>query len=328
MLKVGIIGCGGIAHAHADGWLAAGDLAKVTAVCDVDPGNRAKMAEKVGGAEGFTDWSEMLAKADLDAVDICLPHHLHKAAIVAAADAGKHVLCEKPLCISLAEAAEIVAAQGRNGITIACAHNQIFTPCVQRARQLLDEGVFGRVLSVKTADCFRISRDQQTWGWRASLATAGGGELIDTGYHPSYLLLYLAGSRPKQVTAMVQNFDQPLLEGEDSANVLVRFENGAMGQIFTSWSWEWPGGFWKFHVIGEKGQMWGSGQQFFRKMLGQDVEREELPPMNGFHAETRHFAECLASGARPVQSEEDGIAVLRVILGAYEASREGRVVAL
>ena len=328
MLNVGIIGCGGIAQPHADGWLAAADIARVTAVCDVVDENRRRMADKVGGAQEFADWNAMLANAEVDAVDICLPHHLHKAAILAAADAGKHILCEKPLCVSPAEATEIVAARERNRVVIACAHNQIFTPCVQRAHHLINEGALGRVLSVKTADCFHINRDKGTWGWRANLATAGGGELIDTGYHPSYLLLYLAGSRPTQVTALIQNFNQPLLEGEDCANVIVRFESGAMGQIFTSWSWERPAGFWKLHVIGDKGQVWGSGRTLYRKMLGQPAEQEELPAAHEFHAETRHFAECLASGTRPLQTDDDGIAVLKVILGAYEASREGRVVNL
>ena len=161
MLKVGIIGCGGIAHAHADGWLAAGDLAKVTAVCDVDPGNRAKMAEKVGGAEGFTDWSEMLA-SNLDAVDICLPHHLHKAAIVAAADAGS-VLCE---------AALHQPRGGRRDRRRRGAAASLSPPTTRSSRRAFSAGSYWMRASSGASSRSRrpvlhISRDQQTWGWRA-----------------------------------------------------------------------------------------------------------------------------------------------------------------
>ena len=87
----------------------------------------------------------MLAGADIDAVDICLPHHLHAAAIVAAAEAGKHILCEKPLCLTMDEARIVREAVRRAGVTLMCAHNQLFLPAVAEARRLLAEGAIGPI---------------------------------------------------------------------------------------------------------------------------------------------------------------------------------------
>lgn len=328
MVNIGILGTGGIAQAHVRGWLKCTDVARVTALADVSEENLRQTQERLGGVRAFRDFHALLKEADVDAVDICLPHHLHAEAILAAAAAGKHALCEKPLCVSGEEARAIRAAQKESGITIMCAHNQIFSPAVQRAKERIDRGDLGRVFAVRTCDCFQIRRTAAEWGWRAKLATAGGGELIDTGYHPTYLLLYLAGARPVQVMAMAHNYAQPLIEGEDAAQVLVRFENGAVGHIITSWAWDWPEGAWQFQVIGEKGQMYGRDRTFFFKPLGGEPQRDELPAADGFEAETRHFAECLARSRRPVQTADDGIAVLEVILGAYASNRSGQAAAV
>src|SRR5579884_2586257 len=165
-IKIGLIGCGGIADPHVKGYLQIPEQAQVTAVADVVEENAQRRSQQVGGARIFHDYNQMLATAEIDAVDICLPHHLHKDAIVAAANAGKHVLCEKPLCLSLAEGEEVREAVARNGVTLMCAHNQLFLPAVQRARQLLDEGLLGRVYEVRTTDSFYHNFNPETMGWR------------------------------------------------------------------------------------------------------------------------------------------------------------------
>ena len=329
MVKVGLIGCGSIARHHVKGWERVQEkgLARVSATCDADAGQARVMAEQLGSAKAFDRW-EPLFEEDLDAVDICLPHHLHRDAILAASEAGAHVLVEKPLCLTLQEAGEIRNVRKRSGISIMCAHNQIFHPAVVQARKAIEAGRIGRIFSARTLDCFHISRTQEEWGWRANLSTAGGGCLIDTGYHPSYLLLHLVGEKAESVFAMNGNFGQPLIEGEDSANVLVRFQSGAVGNIFTSWAGDPPGAGWQFEVTGEKGQVYGRGTQFFFKALKSEPVEEILDVSDAFEAEITHFVECIEKDSKPLQTEEDGIEVLKVILAAYTSDREGRVVTL
>lgn len=326
-VKIGLIGCGGIAVHHANGYLAVPDEARITAVCDVVQENRERMAEHVGGARAFSDIGEMLRQADIDAVDVCLPHHLHRDAIVAAAAAGKHVLCEKPLCLSMEEAEEIRQAVRENGVTLMCAHNQLFYPAMQEAKGVMEEGVLGRIYQIRTIDTFFNRGVSANAGWRASRAMVGGGELIDTGYHPTYMLLYLAPSQPVEVTAMLSKHALAL-DGEDSAQVLVRFADGAVGNIVTSWAYDRPTGWWPFLVVGEHGQMYSTGNELHVELKGAEPRVSEHPEVNAFALETADFVRCIAEGRRPMQNEEDGIRVLEVILGAYKSEDEKRIVSL
>jgi predicted dehydrogenase len=326
-IKIGLIGCGGIADQHVRGYLKVED-AQVTAVCDVVEENARQKAEMVGGAQVFKDILSLLAGSDVDAVDICLPHHLHKDAIVAAANAGKHILCEKPLCLTLEQAAAVKRAVSENGVTLMCAHNQLFLPAVQRARALLDEGVLGQVYEIRTTDSFYHTFNMETIGWRGHREMIGGGELIDTGYHPSYLLLYLAGSAPTEVTAMLSNHRLHFMDGEDSAQVLVRFANGAVGNIVTSWAYEPTANTEKFQVVAERGNMYSVGSNLYYKIRGSEPVTVELPRVNTFDEEIADFVMRLREKRKPINNEEDGINVLKMILGAYQSVEEKRTIDL
>ncbi len=331
MLRIGMIGCGGIAYPHVDGWLAIKDEAQITALNDIDPQNRQKMADKVGTkVEHFDDFKELISSKSVDAVDICLPHHLHRDAIVAAAEAGVHVLCEKPLCTTLDEAKDIEAAIKKNGITLMCAHNQLFDPAVRAAKQAANEGRIGKIYHVRTCDCFMIT-DRPTvdhWGWRAKLATAGGGCLIDTGYHPSYLLLFLATAPAVEVSALTMHHSTNPIEGEDTAQLLVRFADETSGYLITSWGHDVPMGTWQFHLVGEKGQIYGRGNDLYIHPRGQSAEKIQVAGGHSFHAEVAHFADSVIHQTRPIQTEKDGIDVLKLILGAYQSEKEKRTIAL
>ncbi len=329
MLRTGFIGCGGIAGAHVPGWqeTRAAESAEVVALCDVSGDNVAKLAGSLGGesATRYDDWRRMMDAEKLDAVDICLPHHLHAPAILDAAARGVNVLCEKPLCMTLDEAAAVKSAVEGGGITLMCAHNQLFGSAVRRTRQAIDEGALGEVQMVSSRDCFRTARTREEWDWRADLKTAGGGVLIDTGYHPTYRLLHLAGAAPVSVTAMTHNYQTPI-EGEDVAHVLVRFANRALGEILTSWAFPLEVGAWQVAVFGSQGAAFGRGNEFLLKPYQGETVSEQLENVNGFAEEVKHFVDCLATGARPIQTHDDGIDVLKLILGAYEAERTGRTV--
>lgn len=326
-VKIGLVGAGGIANAHASGYLKVPDEARITAVCDVIQESAAKLAERVGNAQVFTSIDDMLTNGDVEAIDVCLPHHLHKDAIVAGARAGKHVICEKPLCLTLDQAEEISHAVSENGVKMMCAHNQLFYPAVQKARQLLDEGVLGKLYEIRTVDVFFNRGLNRDMGWRGSRELMGGGELIDTGYHPSYLLLYLAGSEPTEVAAMLSQHHLKM-DGEDSAQVLVRFADGSVGNIVSSWAYERPEGWSQFNVIGEKGQMFRAGEDLHLHLRDAEPQVFSFEPVRTFELEMADFVRRIAEDRTPMQTNVDGTRVLKLILGAYKSVSEKRIVTL
>ncbi len=298
LLRVGIIGAGNIAGAHIRGYLQAAKFARVSAVADVDAERAQRLAERVGNAQVFPDYRDMIASSLVDAVDICLPHHLHRDAIVAAAAAGKHILCEKPLCLTVEEAEAVTHAVAAAGITLMCAHNQLFLPPVATAREMISQGKLGKVYAARTTDSFFApGGDATAFGWRARRATSGGGELIDTGYHPTYLLLHL------------------------------EFADATVGNIVTSWAYEPAGCTEKFSIVGEAGSLWSDGLSLFYKPRAGDqvvVQQSEVEP-DTFVLEIADFISCLREGRRPLNNEVDGVNVLKVILAAY-ASADRRMV--
>jgi predicted dehydrogenase len=329
--RVGIIGAGGIAGAHLDGYELAADQARVTAIADVDVGAAQGYAERAGGALVFSDYRDLIASPLVDAVDICLPHHLHAPAIIAAAAAGKHVLCEKPLCVTLEEADAVASAVASSGITLMCAHNLLFLPTVGRARELIREGRLGSVYVARTTDSFFNTLDASSIGWRGVRATSGGGELIDTGYHPIYLLLHLVDSEPVEVAAMLSRHRLAFMEGEDSAQVLVRFADGSVGSIVTSWAYEPAGSTERFSVVGDRGSLWSDDRTLRFKERGGEplviVEAQDDMP-DTYALEVIDFIARLRDGRRPLNTEVEGIAVLKVILAAYASAEQSRIVAL
>jgi predicted dehydrogenase len=329
-IGVGIIGAGEIAGAHVRGYLQAAEHAQITAVADVDPARAERLTERVGRPEIFVDYLQMIASPLVDAVDICLPHHLHKDAIVAAAEAGKHILCEKPLCLTIEEAGEVTRAVTSAGVTLMCAHNQLFLPTVATARQMVRDGKLGKVYGARTTDIFSLKIDPDRLGWRAQRATSGGGELIDTGYHPTYLLLHLIDSAPVKIAAILSRHRLEILEGEDSATVLIEFADGTVGTIVTSWAYEPAGCTERFSVVGEAGSLWSDGRALYHKPRGKEqmVVQEAGGETDTYAAEVVDFIGCLVEGRRPINTEVEGVNVLKVILGAYASAERGEIVDL
>lgn len=319
-IKVGLIGGGGIVDAHIRGYRAYADLIEVTAVADmIDEIARRRAAEL--GAAAYTDFRQMILEADLDAVDICLPHHLHAEAIVSAAQAGKHILCEKPLCLTVEQANQVQQAVRTAGVTLMCAHNQLFLPAVSRARQLLDQDILGTVYEVRITDTFYNDFNPKNMGWRATAATSGGGELMDTGYHPTYLMLHLAGGSAVEATALLSRHRLRFMDSEDSAQVMVRFDNGIVGHLVTSWAYDPPPGTERFSVVGERGSLHSDGTSLTVTLRGSGSQTYDFEAVDSYVSEIGHFADCLRSGTRPLHTEREGIDVLCLILAAYEGAR-------
>ena len=348
MLRVGLIGSGNIARKrHAPGWQKLAGQATVTAVSDVDPAAAAEAAQilTIDGTAPtiYDDYHKLISEAQIDAVDICLPHHLHSDAILAAAAAGKHILCEKPMCIEISEADTIVDAVDRAGIVYMSGHNELFYPAIAGAKELLDRGALGTPFMLRSHEFpsgypasavpGRPAQGTAMVGWRASRATMGGGVLIDKGYHPTYILLHMAGAEPVEVTAMSGTFVAQM-DGEDTALVMVKFANGAIGQIFTGEGFAFPANDAKFHAIGERGEVYGNRYDLYEKPRGFTEPSKRSYPMDpagnqqSFDATIHHFYDSITTGRRPIQDHNDGRRVLKVILAAYQSIAERKTIKL
>lgn len=344
-LEVGLIGCGGITRAHVEGWKKVADRAEIVAVADVsEEAARERVAQIGRQVTIYADYNELLEDEGIDAVDIALPHHLHRDALVAAAEAGKDIMSEKPLCLTLEEAADVDRAVEDGDVIMMAAHNQLFFPSVLQARQMIMEGDLGEIYMVNSVDCGArrgsLSLDKSSWGepvesattWRADPEKMGGGELIDTGYHPAYRLLFLAGEKPTGVSASLGTYRRPM-EREDTANVLLGFESGMTGRIFSSWAMRAPGARpTLFNVMGEAGQLWGEIDKLYFQPVGfQTPATVEYPEWNygrSFAAEIAHFVDAVEGGFEPLHSVAEATDTLQVILAAYESVREGNIVDL
>ena len=190
-IRVGIIGAGNISRNHVEGYLDAG--ANVVAVADPNPLALETRAREWGVTRTFADYQELLDQPDIDAVSICAPNAVHHPATIAAAKAGKHVLCEKPISLSIAEADEMITACRDAGVVLQVNHHLRSNPAVQRTKSMLAPGELGRIAYVR----FRQAHD---WGGADTLrptfqlrSLAGGGTLLDNGCHLFDLARYLAG---------------------------------------------------------------------------------------------------------------------------------------
>jgi predicted dehydrogenase len=344
-LKVGIVGSGWMGHVHARAWRSNAPRAEVVAVADVSPQRAAHLAAECGDREVtiYADLKTMLAETDLDAVDICLPHHLHTEAILTAAGAGKAILCEKPLCMTLEDLVMIRAALAESGSVFMAAHNQLFQPSLIEARRLLASGALGRTFVVRSIEAVQnrgfdigyvpieLGGGESPWAWRADPQRMGGGEVIDTGWHATYRLLALADDRPVEVTAMMDRFAVKQLTVEDTGVLLVRFASGAIGEILTSWAFS-PVGAWHFEVAAEHGSLAGGKTRLVHQLHGwpEPVEFTKIPDdlPQTFASEITHFLDVIQHGTAPQASFDHAARVLQLTLAAYTAAAEHCVVAL
>jgi predicted dehydrogenase len=342
-LQVGIVGAGWMGHEHARAWNANAARGEIAAVADVSPVRARHLADQMDhDAATFPDLETMLARADIDAVDICLPHLLHTDAIVAAARAGKAILCEKPLCLTLEDAAVIRDVLDETDVVFMAAHNQLFQPSLIEARRLLAVGVLGRPFVIRSIEATqnrgfatgRIPVDlgggESPWAWRADRRRMGGGEVLDTGWHATYRLLALADDRPVEVSAMMDRFAIDQLTAEDTGVVMVRFASGAIGQILTSWAFN-PVGGWQFEVGGERGSLAGGKTSLVHQLHGwtetsQMTFTTDLP--HTFDREVAHFLDVVLDGAICQSSFAHAARALQLTLAAYAAAESHRVVPL
>jgi predicted dehydrogenase len=227
-LRFGIIGAGNIAPVHATAITSIAG-AELVAVADNNPERCQALVGKFGGTP-YNDYHDLLGRSDVDVVTICLPPYLHAPVTLAAAAAGKHVLCEKPMAISLAECDAMIAACEKAGVTLGVIFQGRFEPLAIRLKAAIDSGELGQLLWV-SANTFwhRTDAYYRSGEWRGKLATEGGGVLINQAIHAIDLLLWLAG-KPSRVTAQIRTLNHQI-EIEDCAFASMEYENGKLGLI-------------------------------------------------------------------------------------------------
>lgn len=334
VLNVGIIGGGWMGVVHAQGWHSNSSRARIAAVADVSDGRARYISDRYanGQARIYSDLGDLLADPKVDAVDICLPHHLHTDAIIQAAQGGKAILCEKPICTDIADVGRIRSALAETGVIFQAAHNQLFQPSLIEARRLLSEGALGRPYVIRSIEAGRnrgfqtgqapveMGQGESSFGWRADLQRSGGGEVLDTGWHATYRLLALADDRPIEVSALTHRYYVDQLDAEDTGLILVRFASGIIGEITTSWAFAFASG-WHFEVGAERGSIAGNARRLIHSLHGwaQPAERPN-DPVNTYTQEITHFLDVVQRG-EPTRAPFDQAArALQLIKAAYKSA--------
>ena len=351
-IGVGIVGTGRISDLHAIEYLA-NPAARIVALCDTDTARAARRAAAWGldGVAIDADLEAMLARPEVDLVEILLPHHLHLEAALAAIDAGKIVSLQKPMCISMAEADRLVAAAEASDRPFKVFENFLFYPPVARARALVADGAIGTPLSIRIKS--NPGRSATAWevpesaiAWRRRPEQSGGGPLVfDDGHHKFALAWHFMGE-PEEVHAFIGQTDTAdhRMRVDAPSMVSFRFSGNRVGNLEVVHSPELEivtrhyAQDDRVEITGAKGVLWINGGHgrlgdapplaLYRDGTLTEFRDVETGWEQSFVLSTRHYLEVLTQGGRPVLTAREGRQVLRFALAAQESAREGRTVSL
>lgn len=334
---IALVGCGRISRNHLAA-IAAVDGLKLTAVCDSVP-ERAREAGEEAGVPWFDSYEEMLRNAECDAVTIATPSGLHPRHGVLAARAGKHVIAEKPMAISLESADELVRACDDAGVHLFVVKQNRLNPPVQLLKRAIDKNRFGRIFLANAT--IRWARPQEYYDqapWRGTWEFDGGA-FMNQASHYVDLIQWLVGS-VESVVAMTATLARKI-ETEDTGIAALKFRNGALGTIevtMLTYPRNMEG---SVTILGEKGTVKIGGTAVnqiehwsFAEYDDDDklVEAVNTNPPNvyGFGHEVyyRNVLEVLRGNAHPDTDGRAGRKSLELILGIYESARTGRAVSL
>jgi predicted dehydrogenase len=322
-ISIGLVGCGLHADAHVGGLLAVADRIRVTAVCDIDRARAEERAVQLGTGNVFVDYDALLARTDVDAVLLCLPHLVHAPAAIAAAAAGKHVLVEKPIATRLEDADAMIAAARAAGVTLMVGHNQRFMPEHQRIRELLDEGAIGQIESAR-AD-HQQEFQPPAGHWIRNREVAGGGAFIGYGVHRVDLLRWYAGEVAE--VAHFQRFTPERFGGESASVTILKFADGALGEMSINWVARNSPLIDRLQLVGEKGSIHNrDGLHLESTNLGPG--RIDVPEGDRFALQLEHFADSVINRKPPLTSGEDARRTLEVCLAGYRSAETSQVVRL
>jgi UDP-N-acetyl-2-amino-2-deoxyglucuronate dehydrogenase len=346
-LRIGIVGAGQIALNHAK---AVADLAEaeLTAVCDVDLKRAQSLADLFRAKHAFEDLDAMM-DSGLDAVTVCTPHPVHEQVVVAAADHRLHVLCEKPIAVTLEATDRMIAATRDAGVRLGVVFQRRLMPAVQRIRAALDDGTLGRPIA---GHCHvRLQRDAAYYSepWRGHWETEGGGALINQAIHHIDMLQWFLGE-PVRVSGQCRTLKHgDYIEVEDTAAAVIEFGSGALATLQVGTTYD-PSLGDQVLITDDRGQtvsvtefpegapgyndIWAIGgrAEYLTHPSGIEHNRAlsqvhaDLVP---FHtAVIQEFVHAVRDNRDPLVTGAEARKSLAIILGIYESSRTGRLVQL
>ncbi|GIN70874.1 1-carboxy-3-chloro-3,4-dihydroxycyclo hexa-1,5-diene dehydrogenase [Bacillus sp. J14TS2] len=349
-IRVGIIGTGFMGKAHATGYKMF-DI-NIGMIASKSMENAKKTANDFGVENWTNDWRELVANPNIDCVDITVPNHLHYEIAMACIKEKKPFLIEKPLARNAKEAREIVAAAKENGVLALYGENMRFKPALVKIKEIIDQGGLGDIIMLRSNEVHN-GPFHSKWFWDADLT--GGGAVIDMGIHGLYTLEWIMNSKIKRIYAETGTlkWDEYCKNGaEDSAVIIVRFENGGMAELIVSWAI--TGGMdVRLEVFGKEGTAYVStthdaGGLRVHSHTGYGKSLEELTSLKphvtsnqgwsfpspndelqqGHAYEVKHFIDCVKGLDMPKSTLEQGLRALELVEAVYESARKGQPVEL
>lgn len=316
-IRIGLIGYGGIGRVHAAAYRAIpfhyglpADSISIAGVATTREATAKRAADEIGCKFYTDDYRQLLARPDIDAVDICTPNNSHREIVLAAAQAGVHVYCEKPLAMNVAEAASMAQAVEAAGLKAQMTFNFRFFPAVARAKQLMDDGFVGRVFSFRGRyhRSSYISSDKPM-SWRLQREITGGGALFDLGAHILDLLFYLLGDFAavngtldtliKQRPVAAGSAEKAPVQVDDIALLHARLRDGALGTVEVSRMGTGATNDLSFEIFGDKGAIrWDLSEPGWLQVYD---ARSSDSPLGG----QRGFQRIEAGGRYPGQRAPD-----------------------
>ncbi len=340
MINIGIIGCGKISQARHIPEVTENPYATVYGVTDLNK-ERAKEVAKGIGAKVYSDYKEMLADSNIDAVIICSANCTHAEIACASLEAKKHVLCEKPVADTVENAEKIRACVNKTKMKFMVAQNQRYDVVHSWAKDIVDSGKLGKILRFESNF---LTNGPENWSvdgaknlWFFDKAKAGMGAMGDVGIHKVDLVRYMLGEKFTQVSSFLSTLDKKDSEGnpievEDSAVILLKAKSGILGTVSVGWTFYGEGMDNSTTLFMEKGiiKMYKSlseNQGIIEHING---DKEIFCPINiwGNSQIANKFIDCIANDtASPVPIDE-AIEVLKTVEACFESSKSKKVVTL
>lgn len=341
MFKVGIIGCGKIAQVRHIPEYADNKDAQLWGYYDLNTARAEELAQKFGG-KAYASYQDMLADKEIDAVSVCAANNVHAEITIAALRAGKHVLCEKPMAITLQECEDMVEEAKKAGKFLMIGQNQRLAKAHVKARQLVEEGLIGKVISFRTTfghagpETWSIDPGANTWFFDKTKAAMGA--MADLGIHKTDLIHYLTGETIVETTAKLVTVDKrdatgQLIGVDDNAICVYTLSNGAVGTMQASWTFYGPEDN-STVLYGTKGMLKiyddPSYSIQYVNLAGErilyDIDRIQTNDNQTKSGIIDMFVESLVTNTQPSISGAEVLKAMRAVFGSIQSSDTGRAV--